>query len=151
MPTIPQLKELAKDNKVYISSRANKADIEDALRKAGIPFDASVPRAAPKSKTTPAPLAGTGRQPGDLAELTTIQEDRSATTYYVPFTSITDFNKLKIQIKLPLSDRDIVDEELNIDYIDMLTQKAKHTVEGDDGFEPAADERIVFSANVLMY
>ena len=154
MPTIPQLKELAKANNVKITSRANKGDIEEALRKAGVPFEASAPRSAakPKAAAKPKPVAAAApvRKPGALAEITSIQEDRSVVTYYIPFTSISDFNKLKAQIKLPLDERE-VDEELNVDYVEMLFEKAKHVVEGDDGFEPTGDEYIAFSANVRMY
>ena len=35
MPTVPQLKELAKAKGIYIPSKAKKADVEEALRKAG--------------------------------------------------------------------------------------------------------------------
>jgi hypothetical protein len=150
MPTIPELKKLAKDNNVYISSRANKGEIEEALRKAGVAFEASAPRKAAAPKTKAAPVANITYKPGALAEITAIQEDRSVTTYYIPLTSIPDLNKLKAQIKLPLDQRE-VDEAVNADYVEMLFDKAKHVVEADDGFEPTGDEYIAFSAVVRIY
>jgi hypothetical protein len=152
MPTITELKKLAKDNNVYISSRANKGDIEDALYKANIPFEASAPRkaATPKTMAVAAPVASVAYKPGALVEVVTIEEDRSARVHYLPVTSIPDLNKLKAQMKLPLDQRE-VDEDLNVDYVEVLLEKAKHVIEGNDGFEPTGDEHIVYSANVRMY
>jgi predicted dinucleotide-binding enzyme len=151
MPTIPELRDLAKANKVYVPSRCNKSDIEELLAKAGVAFEASAPRSAKQPVRVAVPAAAIARLPGDLAELTAVQEDRTVITYYVPFSSIPDFAKLKAQIKLPLAAREVVDRNLNVDYLDALFEKALHTVEGDDGFEPQSNERIVFSANVLVY
>ena len=150
MPTIPELKTLAKENNVYISSRANKSDIEEALRKANVPFEASVARAPAKPKASGSSVPATAIKPGALIELTFINEDRTVTSYYIPYTAVSDIAKLKAQIKLPSTEREF-DEETSVYWLEKLIEFAAHEVSSDGGFEPQGAEHIVFSANVLMY
>ena len=150
MPTIAELKELAKANGVYIQSRWKKGEIETELRNKGVEFAVSAPRSPPKAKTNQAVSVPTTMKQGALVELTIVQED-SAVTYFIPYSDIPNLAKLKQQIKLPMSEREIVDKELNVDYIEQLFEKSQYTVEDGEGFEPSGDEYIAFSANVVYF
>lgn len=78
----------------------------------------------------------TGRLPGESIFIRMIQDNGQDDGYVVPFSAIEDYEKLKVQMALPLSEREVINEETNEDYVDMLVQN-KYTarVDGDEEYE----------------
>jgi len=108
------------------------------------------------AKATPAPApvkvvrSVVQRNKGDLLKLLQIGDNDETLTYIIPFEEIQDFNKLLDQASLPMAEREVVNEELGMDYIEELCQdKAQDVVQADDVYVVQDDQRIVYTMVVV--
>jgi len=161
---------MAKERGITGISKMVKAELQKAL---GLPItgapravkstspavasaSASAPRPVVRCGATPAPVKvvrkEVHRNKGDLLKILHVSGDDSGETltYIIPFEEVHDFNKLLDQAVLPMSEREVVNEELGMDYIEELCQdKAQDTVQADDVYVVQDDQRIVYTMVVV--
>jgi hypothetical protein len=144
MPTVPELRLMAKERGLVGTSKMVKAELEEALglQVTGAPRTEKAPAAKPALKKP-----AVARKEGDLLQLIQISDD-GTTTYLIPFSEIKDFEKLKAQIKIPLASREVLDKELGMDYVELMIEKAQDTVESDSVYEVKEGQRIAYTAVV---
>lgn len=170
MSTVVELRQMAKERGITGISKMVKAELQKAL---GLPItgapravkttsppvaSASAPRPVVRcgAKATPAPAPVkvvrpvVQRNKGDLLKLLQIGDNDETIAYIIPFEEIQDFNKLLDQASLPMTEREVVNEELGMDYIEELCQdKAQDTVQADDVYVVQDDQRIVYTMVVI--
>jgi hypothetical protein len=158
MPTVPELKLMAKEKNIVGYSKMKKAELEEALGLESAPVKAAAPRGRPPARAPVAAAASSSPEAApeptgpavDLFEVIEVHENGETFISLIPLAEIEDLEKFKTQMALPISEREIKEKAIE-DYVEAILHKASRKIKGNDGSEISLSENIRYSQVVLMW
>lgn len=170
MPTVVELRTMAKEQGVRGYSKMVKAELEAALGLEVTGAPRSAPRASPAGRAggrapaaapAPAPVQVQApveyvasspkvveRAEGDVVVLSVVDPGASSliTTYMIRAEHVDDLDKLAEQVALPMSERE-VEGQGGLDYVERLISEHGVRMPGPV-YEVSEGERVIFASAV---